>query len=98
MLYGLNGAVTVGGRTYNGQMPAQGGVLKDYQIAGVLTYVRNTFGNAADAKDAAMTTAVVKAARAKEANRSTTSAASMTEAELKALPAAYSELGPIEKK
>ena len=29
-------------------MPNQGNVMKDYEIAGVLTYVRNSWGNAAD--------------------------------------------------
>lgn len=91
VLYGLSGPITVAGRTYNGQMPAQGGSLKDYQIAGVLTYVRNSFGNKGDEKEPAITTAIVRAARAKEPGRSTTGTAPMTEAALKAIPLNYTD-------
>ena len=65
MLYGLSGPITVKGRTYNGVMPNQGNVMKDYEIAGVLTYVRNSWGNKADTgKPPAITASVVRAARA----------------------------------
>ncbi|HEY5461638.1 MAG TPA: cytochrome c [Hanamia sp.] len=37
--------VTIDDETYNNPMPALGTVLKDQQIADVLTYVRNSFGN-----------------------------------------------------
>lgn len=97
VLYGLSGPVTVAGRPYNGLMPAQGGSLKDYQIAGALTFVRNNFGNAADQKDASITTAVVKAARAKEPNRPTTGTAAMSEAMLKAIPVTQSDIAAPEK-
>ncbi len=98
LLYGLNGPVTVAGRQYNGQMPAQGGALKDYQIAGVLTYIRNSWANAADPGPPAITAATLKAARAKEANRSTSGSASMTEAQLKALPLTHSDTAAAERK
>ena len=57
----LNGLknVDIDDQTYNNPMPALGSVLKDQQIADVLTYVRNSFGN----KASGITAADVKAAR-----------------------------------
>ena len=57
----LNGLknVDIDDQTYNNPMPALGSVLKDQQIADVLTYVRNSFGN----KASGITAAEVKAAR-----------------------------------
>jgi mono/diheme cytochrome c family protein len=59
----LNGLknVDINEETYNNPMPALGSVLKDKEIADVLTFVRNSFGN----KTAAVTAAEVKAARSK---------------------------------
>ncbi|HSW50016.1 MAG TPA: cytochrome c [Bryobacteraceae bacterium] len=48
VLHGLNGPLTVHGKTYNGEMPAWG-QLPDNQIAAVLTYVRASFGNGSPA-------------------------------------------------
>jgi nitrite reductase (NO-forming) len=45
VLKGLEGEVTVNGQKYNSVMPALG--LSDEQIANVLTFVRNSFGNKA---------------------------------------------------
>lgn len=42
---GLAGPITVAGQSYNGAMPSQGH-LTDYQIASVVTYERNSWGNA----------------------------------------------------
>ncbi len=50
---GLNGAVTVGGKPYNGAMPAWKGQLKNDEIAAVVTYIRQTWGNKASAVKAA---------------------------------------------
>src|SRR6185295_2813986 len=47
VLNGLTGPVEVAGETYSGMMPPWGGVLKDPEIAAVLTYVRSTWGNKA---------------------------------------------------
>ena len=50
LINGMNGKVLVLGKTYNGNMPAFGpsGLnLKAKQIAGVLTYIRQEWGNAA---------------------------------------------------
>lgn len=59
----LNGLknVDIDDQTYNNAMPALGSVLKDQEIADVLSYVRNSFGN----KASAVTLAEVKAARGK---------------------------------
>ena len=48
VLRGLSGSVAVNGQTYNGVMPPQL-VLSNDQIADVLTFVRNTWGNAGEA-------------------------------------------------
>jgi len=49
-LHGLMGPLEVNGKKYDGQVPMTpfGGMLKDDEIAAVLTYVRNSFGNKAD--------------------------------------------------
>ena len=46
---GLNGPIEVKGAKYNGQMPAWKGNLTPKQIADVATYIRNAWGNKADA-------------------------------------------------
>lgn len=91
VLYGLHQPITVKGRTYNGQMPAQGVVMKDYEIAAAITYIRNTWDNKADPNDAApaVTPAAVKAAREKVGKRDP-----MTAAELLKLPVEYTDLPP----
>jgi mono/diheme cytochrome c family protein len=50
LINGLNGPIEVKGNSYNGNMPAfgPGGLdLSDKQIAGVLTFIRQSWGNAA---------------------------------------------------
>ena len=49
-LKGLHGPMTVLGRDYPGQVPmtAFEGLMSDEEVAAVLTYVRNSFGNEAD--------------------------------------------------
>ena len=48
-LSGLNGPVQVNGKEYGDlpSMPAMGATLSDDDLAGVLTYIRQTFGNKA---------------------------------------------------
>lgn len=60
-MYGLMGPIKVNGKEYNGQVPMTpfAGMLKDDEIANVLTFVRNHFGNKADP----VTPADVKAVR-----------------------------------
>ena len=54
-LYGMMGPLEVNGKKYDGQVPMTpfGGMLNDTEMAAVLTYVRNSFGNKADPVDAA---------------------------------------------
>jgi len=77
VLHGLTGPVEVAGETYSGMMPPWGGVLKDPELAAVLTYVRSAWGN----KAAPVTPATVAAIRAATASRATP----WTAAELAAL-------------
>jgi mono/diheme cytochrome c family protein/glucose/arabinose dehydrogenase len=51
VLKGLYGPIEVNGKKYPGQVPMTpfGGMLKDDEVAAVLTYVRNAFGNKASA-------------------------------------------------
>lgn len=44
VLYGLQGQIKVKGQTYNGVMPAFGG-LKDSELAAILNYVSTSWGN-----------------------------------------------------
>ena len=62
VLNGLEGEINVDGQSYNNVMAAYE-YFSDEQVADVLTYIRNSFGN----KYAAVTTAEVKAVR--EANK-----------------------------
>jgi len=57
VLHGLSGPVTVNGQSFNSVMPP---VLQldDDQIADVLTYVRNSWGNQGDAVQTEEVTAV----------------------------------------
>lgn len=64
ILQGLMGPITVNGMTYNSMMPPVAG-LSDADIADVLTYVRQSFGNKANA----VTADQVKAIRAANAAR-----------------------------
>ncbi|HEX4958896.1 MAG TPA: cytochrome c [Lacibacter sp.] len=61
ILKGLNEEVEINGEYYDNPMPPQP-QLSDQQVADVLTYVRNSFGN----KGSAVTVAEVKAMRAKK--------------------------------
>jgi len=47
--HGLTGAVTVEGKSYSGAMPAWTGKLSNTEIADVLTYIRSSWGNKAEA-------------------------------------------------
>jgi nitrite reductase (NO-forming) len=52
VLKGLTGPVTVNGATFNSAMPGQADQLNDQQVADVLTYVFNAWGNSGDAFNA----------------------------------------------
>ena len=49
VMYGLYGPLEINGKKYNGQVPmtAYGGLMSNEEMAAVLTYVRNSFGNEA---------------------------------------------------
>ena len=66
-LNGLHGPIEVLGKKYPGQVPMTpfGGMLKDEEIAAVLTYVRNSFGN----KASAISASKVKQVRAASKNK-----------------------------
>jgi nitrite reductase (NO-forming) len=49
VLKGLTGPVTVNGATYNSAMPPLEATLTEQQVADVLTYVHNSWGNQGDA-------------------------------------------------
>lgn len=65
VLHGLEGPVTVRGKTYNLAMPPQGAALTDEQIAGIATYVRGAWGN----KEKGVDSDFVKEARERTAKR-----------------------------
>ena len=48
-MHGLMGPMELNGKKYDGNVPMTpfGGMLKDDELASVLTYVRNNFGNKA---------------------------------------------------
>lgn len=64
-LAGLAGPVQVNGQTWNLAMPAMGAALPDDDLAAVLTYIRQSWGN----KGSAVTSEQVKAVRAEVGNR-----------------------------
>ena len=64
ILHGMTGPVSVKGTVYNGMMPPVAG-LSDGDIADVVTYVRNSFGNTG----LVVTEDDVKAIKAKYADR-----------------------------
>ncbi len=49
VLHGISGEVTVNDQVYSGAMPPWGGFLKDDEIAAILTYIRASWSNEADA-------------------------------------------------
>jgi mono/diheme cytochrome c family protein len=78
LLHGLEGPINVEGVVYNGAMPNWGKSMNDKQIAAVLTYIRQEWGNSAGP----ISPDQVKAVRKEEESRSKV----WSEAELNALP------------
>jgi mono/diheme cytochrome c family protein len=64
-LAGLSGPVQVNSQSWNLAMPAMGAALPDDDLAAVLTYIRQSWGN----KASAITPEQVKAVRAEVGNR-----------------------------
>lgn len=82
VLHGFTGPITLNGKPFASPaplMPPQGAALSDAQIADVLTFVRNSFGN----KASAVTPEQVAVIREAEKARS----AMWTEAEILKIPA-----------
>ncbi|MEJ1974442.1 MAG: cytochrome c [Lacunisphaera sp.] len=77
VLHGLSGSITVEGKEFNNVMAPLGAVLKDEQIANVLSYVRSEWGN----KAAEVEPETVSKVRADTASRT----ANWTAAELKTI-------------
>ncbi|WP_143092902.1 c-type cytochrome, partial [Arsenicibacter rosenii] len=67
-LKGLMGPIEVNTKKYPGQVPMTpfGGLLNDQEVAAVLTYVRNSFGNKAPAISAAQVKKVREATKSKQ--------------------------------
>jgi nitrite reductase (NO-forming) len=82
IINGMQGPITVKGVTYNSMMPPVAG-LSDKDIADVVTYVNNSFGNSG----AAVTEAEVKAIKEKYKDRKTPWTAAEYEKEPKEEPA-----------
>ncbi len=72
-LTGLSGPVQVAGKEWNLAMPAMGAALSDDDLAAVLSYIRQTWGN----KASAVTPEQVKTIRAKLGNRAPSTAAEL---------------------
>jgi mono/diheme cytochrome c family protein/glucose/arabinose dehydrogenase len=68
VLNGIMGPINVNGKIYPGQVPMTpyGGLLNDKEVAGVITYVRNSFGNKAPAVKPEKVMAVRAATKAKK--------------------------------
>lgn len=49
ILYGIQGEITVRGKTYNGYMPPHETILDDHAVASITTYIRSRWGNKASA-------------------------------------------------
>lgn len=65
VIHGLRGPVEVLGKSYNVEMPPQGAVFDDAQLAAVISFVRSSWGNA----ESAVTPAQVQAIRAANIRR-----------------------------
>lgn len=79
-IHGLAGNITIKGEKWNAAMPAIGATLSDEEIASVLTYIRQEWGN----KAGPVTPAQVKKVRGEVAGRTEP----WSETELNALPEA----------
>jgi mono/diheme cytochrome c family protein len=77
-LTGITGTIQVAGQSWNMNMPAMGAALSDSDLAGVLTYIRSSWGN----KAGEVTADDIKAVRASLGGH----ALPMTDQQLMALP------------
>ena len=49
ILNGIQGEITVRGKTFNGYMPPHANILDDHAVASITSYIRNRWGNKATA-------------------------------------------------
>lgn len=77
LLRGVHGSLTVNGKTYNGVMNPLGAGMSSKQLAQLVSYIRSDWGNNAS---------IVYDDQITEYKKTMTSSASMTEAELRAIP------------
>ncbi len=66
LLHGIDGKITVKGTDYNGQMPAFKDLLKDDELAAVLSYIRSDWGNKAEKIDETLIKNVREATKARD--------------------------------
>jgi mono/diheme cytochrome c family protein len=66
VLFGLQGQIRVKGQSYNGNMPPWGPQLKDDQVAAILNYLAQAFGNKPPKGFTAFTAAEVAKERSKK--------------------------------
>ncbi|MGJ8696326.1 MAG: cytochrome c [Verrucomicrobiaceae bacterium] len=63
ILHGLKGPITVAGSAYNSNMPAMSDGLGPKELASVMTYIRNSWGNEAPIVSPEMAAAALKIAK-----------------------------------
>lgn len=61
VLHGMNGPIDVAGTTYNGAMPAFGDQFNDAELAAILSFIRQEWGNSSPAVDTMAVAAARKA-------------------------------------
>lgn len=52
LLFGINGPISVQGKTFNGRMPTFGSTLTNREIAAIVSHIRSSWGNSAGAINA----------------------------------------------
>ena len=58
VLHGVRGPIEVNGRVYNQEMPGLGRIFNDEELAAILTYIRQAWGNHAPSIAAATVTEI----------------------------------------
>lgn len=66
LLHGVEGKINVKGADYNGQMPAFKDLLKDDELAAVLSHIRSDWGNKAEAIDESLIKNVREATKTRD--------------------------------
>jgi mono/diheme cytochrome c family protein len=66
LLHGIDGKINVKGTDYNGQMPAFKDLLKDDELAAVLSHIRSDWGNKAEPIDESVIKSVREATKGRD--------------------------------